>query len=107
MLNRKVEKLGGIFDSDSWLKELEDLKQKSADPEFWNDSKKAEQVMQRIRAKKVWVTKFDDCNTSVEDLGVLFEFMKAGGSYAIVFGKKLQSFASETLGTELKSIFVS
>jgi len=33
------------------------------------------------------------------------EFIKAGGSYAIVFGKKLQSFACETLGIELKSAF--
>ena len=33
------------------------------------------------------------------------EFMKAGGSYAIVFGKKLQSFASETLGIDFKSAF--
>ena len=33
------------------------------------------------------------------------EFMKAGGSYAIVFGKKLQNFACETLGVELKSVF--
>ncbi|MEM6941012.1 MAG: bifunctional aconitate hydratase 2/2-methylisocitrate dehydratase [Pseudomonadota bacterium] len=33
------------------------------------------------------------------------EFMKAGGSYAIVFGKKLQTFACETLGIELKSAF--
>ena len=33
------------------------------------------------------------------------EFMKAGGSYAIVFGKKLQSFASETLGVPLKPVF--
>lgn len=33
------------------------------------------------------------------------EFMKAGGSYAIVFGKKLQTFACETLGVELKSAF--
>ncbi|MCE2516323.1 MAG: bifunctional aconitate hydratase 2/2-methylisocitrate dehydratase [Alphaproteobacteria bacterium] len=33
------------------------------------------------------------------------EFIKAGGSYAIVFGKKLQSFACETLGVELKSAF--
>ena len=33
------------------------------------------------------------------------EFMKAGGSYAIVFGKKLQAFASEALGLELKSVF--
>ncbi|MDG2404425.1 MAG: bifunctional aconitate hydratase 2/2-methylisocitrate dehydratase, partial [Paracoccaceae bacterium] len=33
------------------------------------------------------------------------EFIKAGGSYAIVFGKKLQSFASATLGIELKSAY--
>ena len=33
------------------------------------------------------------------------EFMKAGGSYAIVFGKKLQSFACKVLNVELKSAF--
>ena len=33
------------------------------------------------------------------------EFIKAGGSYAIVFGKKLQSLACETLGREFKSAF--
>ena len=33
------------------------------------------------------------------------EFIKAGGSYAIVFGKKLQNFAAKTLGIELKSAF--
>ncbi|UWQ51974.1 bifunctional aconitate hydratase 2/2-methylisocitrate dehydratase (plasmid) [Leisingera caerulea] len=33
------------------------------------------------------------------------EFMKAGGSYAIVFGKKLQSFAAETLGVEPAQVF--
>ncbi len=35
------------------------------------------------------------------------EFMKAGGSYAIVFGKKLQTFACEALGVELKSAFAA
>jgi aconitate hydratase 2/2-methylisocitrate dehydratase len=33
------------------------------------------------------------------------EFMKAGGSYAIVFGKKLQTIACETLGVALQSAF--
>ncbi len=33
------------------------------------------------------------------------EFMKAGGSYAIVFGKKLQTFAAKTLGIEAPIIF--
>jgi aconitate hydratase 2/2-methylisocitrate dehydratase len=33
------------------------------------------------------------------------EFIRAKGSYSIVFGKKLQSFASELLGIKLKSAF--
>ncbi|MBO9397649.1 bifunctional aconitate hydratase 2/2-methylisocitrate dehydratase [Shimia sp. R9_2] len=33
------------------------------------------------------------------------EFMKAGGSYAIVFGKKLQTFAAEALGVEATPVF--
>lgn len=33
------------------------------------------------------------------------EFMKASGSYAVVFGKKLQAFAAATLGLELKSAY--
>ena len=33
------------------------------------------------------------------------EFMKAGGSYAIVFGKKLQTFAAKTLGIEVPPVF--
>ena len=33
------------------------------------------------------------------------EFIKAGGSYAVVFGKKLQTFAAKTLGVDLPSVF--
>jgi len=33
------------------------------------------------------------------------EFMKAGGSYAVVFGKKLQTFAAQTLGIEAAQVF--
>jgi aconitate hydratase 2/2-methylisocitrate dehydratase len=35
------------------------------------------------------------------------EFMKAGGSYAIVFGKKLQTFAAETLGQPIVPVFAA
>ncbi len=46
------------------------------------------------------------------DIGASFtpqkrEFMKAGGSYAVVFGKRLQAFAAETLGVEFKSAFAA
>jgi len=33
------------------------------------------------------------------------EFIKAGGSYAVVFGKKLQTFASKVLNTEIVPVF--
>ena len=33
------------------------------------------------------------------------EFIKARGSYAIVFGKKLQSFAAQALGVDLEPVF--
>ncbi|MBP0905159.1 bifunctional aconitate hydratase 2/2-methylisocitrate dehydratase [Mariniflexile gromovii] len=33
------------------------------------------------------------------------EFIKAGGSYAIVFGKKLQTFAAKTLGIDIPQVY--
>ncbi|KAA1242734.1 bifunctional aconitate hydratase 2/2-methylisocitrate dehydratase [Aquimarina sp. RZ0] len=33
------------------------------------------------------------------------EFIKAGGSYAVVFGKKLQTFAAKTLGIEAPQVY--
>ena len=35
------------------------------------------------------------------------EFMRAGGSYAIVFGKKLQTFAAKTLNIEATNIYAN
>ena len=35
------------------------------------------------------------------------EFIRAGGSYAIVFGKKLQTFAAKTLGIDAPPIFAA
>ncbi|MEP1386026.1 MAG: bifunctional aconitate hydratase 2/2-methylisocitrate dehydratase [Paraglaciecola sp.] len=35
------------------------------------------------------------------------EFMKAGGSYAVTFGKKLQTFAAEALGVEPVSVYAA
>lgn len=35
------------------------------------------------------------------------EFIKAGGSYAVVFGKKLQTFAAKTLGVEAPQVYAA
>jgi len=35
------------------------------------------------------------------------EFIKAGGSYAVVFGKKIQTFAAKTLGIEAPQVYAA
>ena len=35
------------------------------------------------------------------------EFMKAGGAYAVVFGKKLQAFAAKVLGIEVPQVYAT
>ena len=55
---------------------------------------------------------YDEKGQELADISSSFtpqklEFIKAGGSYAIVFGKKLQDFACDTLGIKLESVFAS
>ncbi len=52
----------------------------------------------------------DESGNELVDVAAAFtpqkmEFMKAGSSYAIVFGKKLQTFAAQTLGIEATPVF--
>jgi len=54
----------------------------------------------------------EDSSEELADISNAFspqsvEFMKAGGSYAIDFGKKLQIFAAETLGIAPKPVFAA
>jgi peptide chain release factor 2 len=48
------------------------------DPNFWDDSAKAEQILKKIRNKKVWTEAYADVETQLEDLRVLYEFFKEG-----------------------------
>jgi aconitate hydratase 2/2-methylisocitrate dehydratase len=52
----------------------------------------------------------DEAGNELVDIASAFtpqktEFMKAGSSYAVVFGKKLQTFAAQTLGVEAPQVF--
>lgn len=51
-------------------------------------------------------------DTFLKDISAAFtpqkmEFMKAGGSYAVVFGKKLQTFASKILEIEVPQVYAN
>ena len=61
ILSSRLEALRGYLNIEQKRMEVMEDEKQTHDPEFWNDSKKAEQVMKLIRSKKSWVTKFDDC----------------------------------------------
>ncbi|MGB0900716.1 bifunctional aconitate hydratase 2/2-methylisocitrate dehydratase [Halocynthiibacter sp.] len=104
---------GGIgIDLDNWVKKLD------ADGNVVEDED-GEAVLEQtysVETGKVLTintktkTLQDADGTVLKDVSAAFtpqkmEFMKAGGSYAVVFGKKLQTFAAGALGQELKSAY--
>jgi len=69
---------GGIFDIPEKRIQVEQDEKQTADPNFWNDSERAEGIMRKIKRNKVWVKQFDDLNEKIDDLEVLDEFQRAG-----------------------------
>jgi len=48
------------------------------DPGFWDDPKKAEAHMRKIREKKIWTDAYGEIESTMSDLGVLVEFQEMG-----------------------------
>ena len=83
-LSKRVEELKGYLGVEQKRMEIAEDEKLTQDPEFWNDPKGAEKVMKRMRTKKSWVQAYDRCASAVDDLSVLYEFMKVAGSTRMV-----------------------
>ena len=107
-----VDVTGGIgLDLKNWVKKVdangEVLRNESGDPILEEVYSVATGTVLTINTKTKKLYKGDQ---ELMDISKAFtpqkmEFIKAGGSYAIVFGKKLQTFASKTLGIDITPVF--
>jgi peptide chain release factor 2 len=50
----------------------------SLSPGFWDDNKRATEILKNIKLNEYWVKLYEAVNTAVEDFAVLFDFWKAG-----------------------------
>ncbi|TWP31147.1 peptide chain release factor 2 [Apibacter muscae] len=57
--------------------EILNEEEKSSDPSFWNDPKKAEIFLKQLKSKKKWVDVYMELKSLHEDLQVLFDFYKS------------------------------
>jgi aconitate hydratase 2/2-methylisocitrate dehydratase len=107
-----VDVTGGIgLDLKNWVKKLDEngnvLRNESGDPILEEAYSVATGTVLTINTK---TKKLYSGDKELIDISKAFtpqkmEFIKAGGSYAIVFGKKLQTFASKVLGIDIVPVF--
>ena len=58
--------------------EIEEEELISQDPNFWDDPKKAEILLRKIKDKKRWIDRWKEAKESNDELEVLFEFYELG-----------------------------
>ena len=61
---------GGFFDVDNRLDKINQEKQLSVSPGFWDDNKRATEILKNIKVNEYWVKLYDEVNTAVEDFAV-------------------------------------
>jgi peptide chain release factor 2 len=54
--------------------EIDEDEQRTQDPDFWNEPKKAEVLLRQIKEKKAWTDKYTVVSKELDDLEVLLEF---------------------------------
>ena len=107
-----VDVTGGIgIDLKNWVKKLDadgnPIRNESGDPILEETYSVATGTVLTINTK---TKKLYNGDQELIDISKAFtpqklEFIKAGGSYAIVFGKKIQTFACKLLGINIPTVF--
>ena len=107
-----VDVTGGIgIDLQNWVKKVDEngnpVRNENGDIALEEKYSVATGTVLTINTKE---KKLYNGETELKDISKSFtpqklEFIRAGGSYAIVFGKKIQTFAAQTLGIEAPLVF--
>ena len=103
-LTNRVAAIQSYLKIDEKRMHLKEAELKTQDPSFWNDPKKAEEQMKSIRVLKYWVESFDKSKAAVDDLEVLFEFVKEGMTSEAELDKSYKIILKEIEDLELKNM---
>ncbi|MEG1749306.1 MAG: peptide chain release factor 2 [Tannerellaceae bacterium] len=74
----RVEALRGYLDIDSKVIQLEEEELRTQDPSFWEDAKRAEVQMRKVRELKKWIELYNEVRGNADELNLAFEYLKEG-----------------------------
>ncbi len=69
---------GGSFDIDGKLTQIAEDEQTTQQPGFWDEPKKAEQLMKSIQEKKTWTDSYQKAKSAYDDIVVMWGFYSEG-----------------------------
>ena len=76
-LQTRLEALKGYLDVEEKRGLIKEEEKYTHDPDFWNDQKKAQVTMKKIRELKRWVELYEGVAREVDDAALMFDFFKA------------------------------
>ncbi len=76
-LKTRLEALKGYLAIEDKRGQILEEEKYTHDPDFWNDQKKAQAVMKKIRELKRWVGLYEGVKREVDDAEVTYEFFKS------------------------------
>ncbi|WP_111593658.1 peptide chain release factor 2 [Chitinophaga dinghuensis] len=74
----RLHVLGGFLNVPDRLAKIENDKQLSLAPGFWDDNARATSILKEIKVNKYWVDLYDNVHTAIEDSSVLNDFFREG-----------------------------
>ncbi|MFN8298519.1 MAG: peptide chain release factor 2 [Chitinophagales bacterium] len=77
-IKSRLETLRRFLDIDNRKLKLLQDEQTTLHPDFWNDPKKAEELLKEIKLNKIWLMAFDEAWKTYEDVSLYREFFEAG-----------------------------
>lgn len=96
--------MGGFFDAPKKRAELENLEKQISEPDFWNDSERAQKtVQQRSRIEKA-LQQQENFETAVSDAEVLFEFAQTDAGSLRDLSELIEKLEREVSEAEIQTL---
>lgn len=77
-MRERIKHLNRYLALDDKRAKMENDRQLTLAPGFWDDNARATGILKEIKINKYWIDLFEQVNTAVEDFAVLFDFWKEG-----------------------------
>ncbi|MBL7730265.1 MAG: peptide chain release factor 2 [Chitinophagaceae bacterium] len=77
-MRSRIAGIRRFLDVENRRYKIEEEKQLALSPGFWDDNKRATEILKNTKSNEYWVKIYEQAETAVEDFAVLFEFWKAG-----------------------------